>query len=597
MVDPQEFTPPYPTDISGANGANFQTNFGSQGDVNFNPNPQDFSQGFASNFNQFTAPSQAEFNNFQNPTAGFVPDFQTNLQPTPAPQQPAPTPIDVNQNIQNALSDAGLGNFTPAPQQIPQPNFNPAPEPVPNSVLNFNPAPEPANFNPNTNFQPAPEQISQPSQPNFEFNQPLPTPNQTEQPQTLVQPTGAGAYDQAPQGYTYTDNGFQEEGEIINQNQYPAQNQEFAYPADANYGDPNDPYSQDPNQYPPEDTFYDPNQQELLPPEPATNTFTQSTSGNRLFLFIGVGVVVLLFVVTAILFFINSSRQSSTNNSSSQISSVDTSQVISVPASGNQNQSDTGTSDGNQNNSSPDQTSSDFSSTDQTFSLPPLSQTGDPNTPASLSRLRSATRIPTDWLRDKFTSKDLDQFGNCAIPAICSNLSDPDQDGMTNIDEYNFDTDPLRPDIDSDGIADGDELFVYYTSPKAKDSDRDGFVDAVEISSCYDPISTETSKMKQSRIQTIVQNAQLKPVNPPTTNTLQTSGATLEELRQGLPISKCESFAIASSAPTLAPSPILGDQTSSLNINSSANNSSENLNTSSSASEEGSSETTPTLNP
>lgn len=48
---------------------------------------------------------------------------------------------------------------------------------------------------------------------------------------------------------------------------------------------------------------------------------------------------------------------------------------------------------------------------------------------------------------------------------------DPDDDGFTNIQEYNFDTDPLRADTDGDGVNDKDESEILLTDPTNSDSD------------------------------------------------------------------------------------------------------------------------------
>ncbi|OVE75355.1 hypothetical protein BVX97_04580, partial [bacterium E08(2017)] len=72
---------------------------------------------------------------------------------------------------------------------------------------------------------------------------------------------------------------------------------------------------------------------------------------------------------------------------------------------------------------------------------------------------------------------------------------DLDDDGLENIDEYemrfvfdpNIDryaiagsADPWRPDTDSDGILDGDELKVYRSNPSVQDTDGDGLIDGID---------------------------------------------------------------------------------------------------------------------
>jgi alpha-tubulin suppressor-like RCC1 family protein len=48
---------------------------------------------------------------------------------------------------------------------------------------------------------------------------------------------------------------------------------------------------------------------------------------------------------------------------------------------------------------------------------------------------------------------------------------DPDDDKYTNIREFNFGTDPLRADSDSDGVNDYDEIEILHTDPIDADSD------------------------------------------------------------------------------------------------------------------------------
>ena len=65
---------------------------------------------------------------------------------------------------------------------------------------------------------------------------------------------------------------------------------------------------------------------------------------------------------------------------------------------------------------------------------------------------------------------------------------DPDHDGLTNSEEIAGGTDPLDPDTDHDGLTDGDETLVWGTDPLAADSDNDGLDDGEEVSHSLDPL-------------------------------------------------------------------------------------------------------------
>lgn len=63
---------------------------------------------------------------------------------------------------------------------------------------------------------------------------------------------------------------------------------------------------------------------------------------------------------------------------------------------------------------------------------------------------------------------------------------DPDQDDLTNLEEFQNDTNPLIADTDGDGIADGAEV-ADGTEPDDPDSDDDGMWDGFEVSNGLDP--------------------------------------------------------------------------------------------------------------
>ena len=60
--------------------------------------------------------------------------------------------------------------------------------------------------------------------------------------------------------------------------------------------------------------------------------------------------------------------------------------------------------------------------------------------------------------------------------------SDDDNDGLSDVDEATYSSNPFVADTDSDNLIDGDEVNIYGTNPLLADTDSDGFDDDVEIS-------------------------------------------------------------------------------------------------------------------
>jgi hypothetical protein len=74
-------------------------------------------------------------------------------------------------------------------------------------------------------------------------------------------------------------------------------------------------------------------------------------------------------------------------------------------------------------------------------------------------------------------------------------LEDPDNDGLTNLEEYQNGTDPHNPDTDGDGLSDGDEVHIYHTNPLLWDTDGDGISDGVEVRTGSDPLDMHSFKL------------------------------------------------------------------------------------------------------
>ena len=70
---------------------------------------------------------------------------------------------------------------------------------------------------------------------------------------------------------------------------------------------------------------------------------------------------------------------------------------------------------------------------------------------------------------------------------------DPDNDGLTNLQEQSLGTDPLVDDTDHDGLKDGYEVNVSHTNPLSKDSDNDGLQDDSELRLGTDPNNPDSN--------------------------------------------------------------------------------------------------------
>lgn len=79
-------------------------------------------------------------------------------------------------------------------------------------------------------------------------------------------------------------------------------------------------------------------------------------------------------------------------------------------------------------------------------------------------------------------------------PLTANDLNaDTDGDGLTDLQETKeYNTDINSPDTDGDGLSDYDEVYIYLTDPTNADTDGDGLSDSFEIEHGLDPVKFST---------------------------------------------------------------------------------------------------------
>jgi hypothetical protein len=81
-----------------------------------------------------------------------------------------------------------------------------------------------------------------------------------------------------------------------------------------------------------------------------------------------------------------------------------------------------------------------------------------------------------------------------AAETTVASETDLDADNYADALELEVGLDPTNPDTDGDGVADGDEVTIYFTDPYTADSDGDGLVDGDELfATSTDPLVWDTN--------------------------------------------------------------------------------------------------------
>ena len=89
----------------------------------------------------------------------------------------------------------------------------------------------------------------------------------------------------------------------------------------------------------------------------------------------------------------------------------------------------------------------------------------------------NSTNTPVDKVRQE----EFEQ----AIKKITS--TDQDMDGLSDIEEVKYKTDPNSSDTDGDGLTDRQEVSIFLTDPLKSDTDGDTFTDGYEVRHGFNP--------------------------------------------------------------------------------------------------------------
>jgi len=89
-----------------------------------------------------------------------------------------------------------------------------------------------------------------------------------------------------------------------------------------------------------------------------------------------------------------------------------------------------------------------------------------------------------DFLKD-FQDKSMQD----ALDPLNQDLTriDTDQDGLSDAQEFDLETNPRLVDSDNDGLSDWEEHAIFGTDPLNDDTDGDTYLDGEEVQNGYDP--------------------------------------------------------------------------------------------------------------
>ena len=128
-----------------------------------------------------------------------------------------------------------------------------------------------------------------------------------------------------------------------------------------------------------------------------------------------------------------------------------------------------------------------------TFGTNPLNADSDSDGLSDYDELNTHNTDPLNEDTDLDTMPDGWEVDNSLDPFTNDTTLDPDNDLLTNIEEFQHGTLAMNNDTDSDGLLDGEEVFTFNTKPTIGDTDSDGLLDGEEVNLYNtDPLDDDT---------------------------------------------------------------------------------------------------------
>ena len=103
-----------------------------------------------------------------------------------------------------------------------------------------------------------------------------------------------------------------------------------------------------------------------------------------------------------------------------------------------------------------------------------------------------------------------------------SESGDIDGDGLSDVDEAAYGSDPLNRDYDADGLLDGEEVYVHGTDPLNNDTDGDGLLDGEEVNQ-FGTSSVSTDADGDGLVTMTMRSSSMAPRPKPSTPTATAS--------------------------------------------------------------------------